>query len=210
MFADLHPMLSSGVQVDRNGEIQPIKGSLGRAWLILNSSPLKHVLDSLHPLGPDSQTPTQGGGVGGELKGSNSSGGHGERRHPRKTQPVGGSGVPLCVHVRPQTPEQHRHTPSLRGGGCWGEAKERKKAEQKLRGKERQRMTGRERGGGREWEACWCHICTKPIPETIVTWPPSPDALSTSPLALSRHTTHKLSIIQAHTYHNALLSKHVI
>lgn len=98
MFADFHPMLSSGVQVDRNGEIQPIKGCLGRAWLILNSSPVKHVLDSLHPLGPDSQTPAQGGGVGGELKGSNSSGGHGERRHPRKTQPVGGwGGSSLCA-----------------------------------------------------------------------------------------------------------------
>lgn len=130
MFADFHPMLSSGVQVDRNREIQPIKRCLGRAWLILNSSPVKHVLDSLHPLGPDSQTPAQGGGVGGELKGSNSSGGHGERRHPRKTQPVGGwGGVPLCVHVRPQTPEQHRHTPSLRGGMLRrGEGEEKKQS----------------------------------------------------------------------------------
>lgn len=111
-----------------------------------------------------------------------------------------GEGGPLCVHVRPWMPEQHRHTPSLtRRGGCWGKAKE-KKSRAVQRGRERQRMTGRERGGGREWEARWCHICTKPIPEAIVTWPLSPDAFSTSRLASSKHTTVKyMRIIQAVT-----------
>jgi len=31
MTADVHPMLPSGAQVDINGEIQPVKGCLGRA-----------------------------------------------------------------------------------------------------------------------------------------------------------------------------------
>lgn len=71
-------------------------------------------------------------------------------------QQIGGwGGGPLCVHVRPRTPEQHRHTPSLRGGDA--EERQRRKKQsgtEGKRGRERQRMTGRERGGGREWEAC--------------------------------------------------------
>lgn len=74
-------------------------------------------------------------------------------------------------HQRPSSSDT-RH---LWEGGCWGKAKEKKK--QSVTERERQRKTGRERGGGREWEACWCHICTKPIPATMVTWHLSPDAL---------------------------------
>lgn len=63
MVADFHPMMSSGVL----GEIQPVKGCLGRAWLILCSSPAKHVLHSLHPPPqraqlPDTRTRMLGGG----------------------------------------------------------------------------------------------------------------------------------------------------
>ncbi|TNN81532.1 hypothetical protein EYF80_008304 [Liparis tanakae] len=95
MTADVHPMLPSA----------------------------KHDVDSLHPQGPNSQTPAQGGGVGEDMRGSSSSssGGHSQRRHPRNMQQIGGWGgrvlsSPLCVLVRPRPPEQHRHTPSLRGG----------------------------------------------------------------------------------------------
>lgn len=49
-----------------------------------------------------------------------------------------GEGGPLCVHVRPWMPEQHRHTPSLTRGGDAEERQRRKKAE-RYRGKERQR-----------------------------------------------------------------------
>lgn len=52
-----------------------------------------------------------------------------------------GDGGPLCVHVRPWTPEQHRRTPSLRGGML------RKGKGEKSRAAQREREA--ERGG--EW-----------------------------------------------------------
>lgn len=65
------------------------------------------------------------------------------------------------MHVRPRMPEQHRHTPSLRGGDAEerqrrGGKKKKKQSGTEIereRGGERQRKAGRERGGGREWEA---------------------------------------------------------
>ena len=55
-------------------------------------------------LEPSFQTPAQGGGAGE---------GRGWDTVPREAAADRGKGL---VRVRPRTPEQHRHTPSLRGG----------------------------------------------------------------------------------------------
>jgi len=83
------------------------------------------------------------------MRGS-SSGGHSQRRHPRNMQQIGGWGggsSPLCVLVRPRPPEQHRHTPSLRGGTLRKGKGEKSKAVQREREREREREVerGRER-----------------------------------------------------------------
>lgn len=49
MAADFHPTSSSGVQVDGNGQIQPVRGCRGRASLFLRGSPAKHAPDSRRP-----------------------------------------------------------------------------------------------------------------------------------------------------------------
>ena len=70
-----------------------------------------------------------------------------------------GDGGPLRVHVRPRMPEQHRHTPSLRGGDAeerqrrGGKKKKKKKKEgerEREREREGKRRREEEKGGERE------------------------------------------------------------
>lgn len=65
------------------------------------------------------------------------------RRDTRGICSKSGDGGPLCVHVRPRTPEQHRHTPSLRGGML-----RKGKGEKKRSGTERERQ----REAEKDWE----------------------------------------------------------
>lgn len=72
MAADLHPTSSSGVQVDGNGQMQPVRGRRGRPWLFLHGSPAEHAPDSRHP--PRARLPdTRAGEVG---RGGDSGRGH--------------------------------------------------------------------------------------------------------------------------------------
>lgn len=99
------------------------------------------MLISSTPEGPSPRHPHKEAGW--ELKGSRSGEGHREERHPRTAANRGEAGSSLCV--RPQTPEQLRHTPSLRGG-MLRKGREKKNRElQRDRGAER----GRERPGER-------------------------------------------------------------
>lgn len=67
MAADFHPTSSSGVQVDGNGQIQPVRGCRGRASLFLHGSPAKHAPDSRHPPeGPTPRHPHEEVGRGGD------------------------------------------------------------------------------------------------------------------------------------------------
>lgn len=119
---------------------------------------------------------------------------------------VGGSGVGRGVVLSTLGPGRlsSTNTHHLQEGGCWGKAKEERKKKKESRAVQRERERVRQReaesdwergGGGREWEARWCHICTKPIPETAVTWLLSPGALSASWLAWSERTTVKYTHI---------------
>lgn len=54
------------------------------------------------------------------------------------------------MHVRPRMPEQHRHTPSLRGGDA--EERQRRRGKKK---KEAERYRDRERERRREAEKGW-------------------------------------------------------
>lgn len=77
------------------------------------------MLISSTPEGPTPRHPHREGRQGGVEGGAESSSrsGHSEMRHPRNTLRLKGTGGGVLSDcVRPQTPEQHRHTPSLRGG----------------------------------------------------------------------------------------------
>lgn len=146
--------------VRRIGEMRPVKGCLGRAWLVLHGSPAKHGPDSPPPPRarlPDTRSGRRGGEggaawEGGEPRGSGGSGGHREKTQPRKLQQMQGTGWteegggPLRVHVRPQTPEQHRRTPSLRKG----DAEERRGRGRKKKKKAEPCREGREAERGRD------------------------------------------------------------
>lgn len=119
MVADFHPMMSSGVL----GEIQPVKGCLGRAWLILCSSPAKHVLHSLHPPPQRAQLPdtrTRMLGVGRterqrlQWKSRETANGHPKKR--QKTRRGWQRRKGLSSPLRPCLPEHPRRTPSPAGG----------------------------------------------------------------------------------------------
>lgn len=192
MVADFHPMLPSDEQ-DRNGEIQPVKGCQGRAQQILHSSPAKHDVDSLHPLGPNPQTPAQDSGAGGELRSSSSGGGHGEKRHPRNRLPDQATGS--SVRVRPRSLEQHRHTPSLRGGMLSKGKGEKKRVSQRASEQERGREGLEERG--EEGESGRLADVTSALNQSLQPW-----SHGSCPL-MSQHLSACLKLTlytQNHTY----------
>lgn len=100
-------------------------------------------------------------------------------------QQTGGWGLLRVCALGPRRPSS-TDTRHLWEGGCWGKASEKKKTVAR-RERERGRERLKERGEEGEWEACWCHICTKPIPATMVTWLLSPDVLA--PLCLPQADT---------------------